>query len=83
MRPIGPEEGARWRAIPRVAGRRLATLPLPQSAFDPLGTRFILTFLDQPTVIASSAATKQSMDCHGALRAPRNDKRLEIMGRWY
>jgi len=23
------------------------------------------------------------VDCHGALRAPRNDKRLEIKGRWY
>ena len=34
MRPIGPEAGARLRAIPRVAGHRVATLPLPQSAFD-------------------------------------------------
>jgi hypothetical protein len=23
------------------------------------------------------------LDCHGAIRAPRNDKRLEIKGLWY
>jgi hypothetical protein len=37
--------------------------------------------VEKQTVIASSAATKQS-DCHGALRVPRPDKRLKIKGRW-
>jgi len=44
----------------------------------------IPTSLDQPDCHCEQRSDEAiQLDCRGALRAPRNDKPLEIKGRWY